>query len=118
MFFLAAAQTASAQAGFFTGLNNTTINLPCGTGCAQLTVRVPHLKSTTAYNLVQIPCTPFTYTTPTGTELTSLYVDDIFSPVQALGFPFCFYGATYSNAVVGSNGLITFDLTQANTDAS
>jgi uncharacterized repeat protein (TIGR01451 family) len=41
-------------------------------------------------------------------------IDDIYGPVQALPFPFCFYGTYYDSLVVGTNGVVTFDLANAN----
>lgn len=107
-------QSATAQSGVFTGLNGTVINVPCANNCNALKVKVPHLKSSSDYTLVSIPYRPFAYVTATGTELTSLYADDRYSSAFAIGFPFCFYDSTYNNAVVGSNGLLTFDVSQSN----
>jgi gliding motility-associated-like protein len=108
-------QPVLSQAGFFTGLNGTTINVPCGNNCNNLLLKFPHLKSPSDYTLVSIPYTPSAYTTPTGTELTALYADDRYSNLITMGFPFCFYDSTYNSVVIGSNGLLTFDASQANT---
>lgn len=40
---------------------------------------------------------------------TSLVMDDRYSGVINIGFPFSFFGTTYNNLVVGSNGTISFD---------
>lgn len=40
--------------------------------------------------------------------------DDYWSPVFDLPFTFCFYGNTYNSVLVGTNGVITFDLTHNN----
>lgn len=47
---------------------------------------------------------------------TGLFVDDMYSSVISLGtdFDFEFYGNVYSNAVIGTNGVISFDLDNAN----
>lgn len=50
----------------------------------------------------------------TGTPVVSLS-DDQYSEIISIGFPFCFYGATYTSLVVGSNGIILFDTTKAYT---
>ncbi|MFM6935020.1 MAG: gliding motility-associated C-terminal domain-containing protein [Flavobacteriales bacterium] len=39
--------------------------------------------------------------------------DDSWSGAVAIGFPFSFYGTSYSQCVIGSNGLISFNLTNA-----
>ncbi len=40
--------------------------------------------------------------------------DDVNSYALPMGFDFCFFGQTFNMAVIGSNGYITFDLSQAN----
>lgn len=40
--------------------------------------------------------------------------DDYWSPVFDLPFGFCFYGNTYNSVLVGTNGVITFDLAHNN----
>jgi gliding motility-associated-like protein len=40
--------------------------------------------------------------------------DDIWSGVIPIGFPFSFYNSTYNQCIIGSNGLISFDLAKAN----
>jgi gliding motility-associated-like protein len=102
--------TAFAQnpATTFT-IPNRNIILPCGTSCTSISAQIPHIKQTDDYVVNRPAYVPFAYTTPGGTELTSLYVDDKFSPSISLPFPVCFYGATYNSLVVGSNSVITFD---------
>ena len=39
--------------------------------------------------------------------------DDVWSGVVNIGFPFSFYNNTYSQCVIGSNGLVSFDLSKA-----
>ena len=46
---------------------------------------------------------------PTNVSLT----DDSWSAAVNIGFPFSFYGNTYSQCVIGSNGLISFNLANA-----
>ena len=97
-----------------TNLNGTTITVSCGNPCTSLNFQVPHLKSTETYAFSSIPYNPFQWVVSSGgTEDPSLYADDEYSQVFNLPFPFCFYDSTYTKAVVGSNGLITFDETNA-----
>lgn len=103
----------SAQENF-TGINDSVINLNCGQACASLKFKVPHLKTSEDYQVVSIPFKPFAFTTAGGNELTGLYEDDIYSDAINLPFPICFYGQTFNQVVVGSNGLITFDASNAN----
>lgn len=67
----------------------------CPPGCATLTASV-------TLNANTVP--------GTGLSLS----DDQWSPLIPLGFSFTFFGNTYTNIVVGSNNILTFDATQAN----
>jgi len=102
-----------AQNCFNTGLNGTVINLPCNQNCVNVPVRIPHLRSTSTYLVNNINYAPYAYTTPTGNELTSIYIDDKYSELITLPFSFCFYDSVYTKIVVGSNGIVTFDETTA-----
>lgn len=44
----------------------------------------------------------------------SVNTDDVWSPVVNLPFDFCFYGNTYTQCTIGSNGILTFDISHAN----
>lgn len=94
---------------------NRNITLPCGTNCTTITAQVPHIKQTDDYVITRPGYVPFAYTTPTGNELTAIYTDDVFSDVIGLPFNFCFYGGVYNSIVLGSNAIMTFDATNANT---
>lgn len=92
---------------------NKKITLPCGTHCTPITVEVPHIKQTNDYVVTNPGYLPFAYTTPTGTELTAVYVDDIWGAPIALpfAFNFCFFGTNYNSLLIGSNSVISFDQT-------
>lgn len=45
----------------------------------------------------------------TGGTPTSLNIDDTWSDVIDLGFEFCFFGDTYSQILIGSNGVLSFE---------
>ena len=58
-----------------------------------------------------------------GVQVAGLYLnapsqvnlsDDSWSGVVNIGFPFSFYGNNYSQCVIGSNGLVSFNLANAN----
>src|SRR6476620_10275034 len=102
----------AAQSCVNTGINNSTLTLSCGQTCISVNLQVPHLKSTEDYAVNSIPYTAFPSTS--GTEVTSIYIDDKYSPLLTMGFPFCFYGQTYSDIVIGSNGVATFEALCAN----
>ena len=92
--------------------------MPCNQPCTDLSFQVPHLKSDEDYQVMQIPYTPYPFTSPLGNELTTLYADDLFGSVINLPFPVCFFGAVYNQVVVSSNGLVSFDITNANCPSS
>ncbi|MCB0739608.1 MAG: hypothetical protein KDB92_00805, partial [Chitinophagaceae bacterium] len=97
-----------------TGLNNSVITTPCTPICNDLTVQVPDLRSTTSYTVISIPYKPYAFTTAGATTDPTLYADDAYSNIFNLPFPFCFYGNVYTQAVVSSNGLVTFDVKKKN----
>ena len=49
----------------------------------------------------------------TGGIPTSLEIDDRWSDVIDLGFEFCFFGGVYSQVLIGSNGVLSFELDNA-----
>ena len=104
---------ALSQTGVPTGLNGTIISLPCGVNCGQVKYKVPHLKASSDYTLTTTPFAPLTYVTASGAEDPNLYNDDRYSSTVGLPFNFCFYDSVFSKVVIGSNGLITFDTTNA-----
>jgi hypothetical protein len=89
--------------------------LPCGSNCGDVKVTKPLNKSTENYVVQSIPYAPFPYTNSDGNELPVLYADDRYSASIDMPFDFCFFGITYNKMVVGSNGLVTFDITNAST---
>ena len=84
------------------------LNLPCGVTQTTLTADLSQCgqganpNSTTNYNVSQIP---FVNQTNNGTlvQLT----DDSQSGVFNIGFTFCFYGQTYTQFRIGSNGWVS-----------
>ena len=50
-----------------------------------------------------------------GGTPTSIDTDDIWSEAIDLGFDFCFFGETYSQILIGSNGVLSFELENAET---
>jgi gliding motility-associated-like protein len=112
IFFVVIWVSLPAQS-IFTGINDSIVNLPCSQPCVNLNFQVPHLKSSEDYSVISIPYSPYPYTTATGNKLTDLYDDDVFGAAIPLPFPICFYGAVYTSVVVGSNGLLTFDVSNA-----
>jgi gliding motility-associated-like protein len=87
------------------------VSILCGqNNCVTLNA-TPFLAGvTTDYTVGSIPYTPFQYNAGTAILVN---IDDIWSSALPLPFDFCFYGNSYNQVVVGSNGIITFDVNQA-----
>lgn len=49
---------------------------------------------------------------PAGTP-TNLIIDDRYSSVINIGFPFTFFGTTYNSLIASTNGLVSFDISNA-----
>ena len=78
--------------------------------CLNLTVDYPKIFATNQYSVTSetyIPALPYTQGTPLNANF-----DDVFPTKVELPFKFCFFGNVYDQVVIGSNGLITFDLSQ------
>ncbi|MEG0761105.1 T9SS type B sorting domain-containing protein [Chryseobacterium sp.] len=96
-------------------LGNENFHVTCtndldANGCIPLHVEYPELKQSTTYQLTQ-----GTYNPPIpmnqGTALNANF-DDIFTPKIDLPFKFCFFNQYFDAIVIGSNGMVTFDLSQ------
>jgi hypothetical protein len=68
------------------------------------------LGQPTAYTVT--PISPYTPPYQFGclANPVSVNIDDVWSPVVTLPFNFCFYGNNYNQCLIGSNGVLTFDL--------
>lgn len=85
------------------------IDLDCGVECVDLTATFLQTGETTSYEVSSItyaPPFPFTGGTP-----VSVNTDDVWSPIIPMPFDFCFFGETYSELIIGSNGVVAFDFT-------
>lgn len=82
----------------------------CAPNCANLTGTYVDSKlpgsGANAYTIATVPYAPDPYNVGTAIALA----DDQWSPVIALPFPFCFYGTTYNQCLIGSNGLLSFNI--------
>jgi gliding motility-associated-like protein len=102
-------------------VNNNTCNIPlvevsidtpspvCNVGeCTELLAHFSNIGYTTDYIVSPIPyCPSFPFT---GGTVINAVGDDTWSPVVTLPFDFNFYGACFDQVLVGTNGVITFDL--------
>ncbi|PPZ92508.1 hypothetical protein C3729_00365 [Cloacibacterium normanense] len=78
--------------------------------CVALSANYPSFKQTDNYSVSSINYTPYSVVNKT---ILAGDLDDSFSGIIDLPFKFCFYGQTYTQLVIGSNGMISFDTYQA-----
>ncbi|MDF2447703.1 MAG: hypothetical protein K0R26_207 [Bacteroidota bacterium] len=95
--------TSSITAG-----SNTTI---CTGQCATLTASVNVINSSTSYSVGSTPYLPQSFS---GGVPAIGNIDDVWGNVINIGFDFCFFGNTFNQLVIGSNGEITFNTAVAN----
>jgi hypothetical protein len=87
--------------------------------CITLKALIPDIHGqTSSYTLNPASFTPGCFPVyvapndPAGTS-TNLTIDDRYSSVINFGFPFPFYGTTYTDLVASTNGYISFDVSLA-----
>ena len=84
------------------------VMLDCDTPCTDLTATFTEIGETSTYTVTAIPFNPpapFTGGTP-----VSVNTDDVWSDPIDLPFTFCFFETDYDQAIIGSNGVVSFDL--------
>lgn len=102
--------SVSAQASACPAVNAGLDQSICG-GCTNITATVQGTVGTTSYSQSAIPYNPYSYTA--GPQVL-VNIDDIWTPVITIPFCFEFYGNTYTQCIIGSNGLISFNIGMAN----
>lgn len=83
---------------------------PLTGSCLQLKATYPTFFETTSYRVSSEDFTPygdFNAGTPLNAD-----ADDLFFSKINIPFNFCYFGKNYSEVIVGSNGVLTFDSTQ------
>ncbi len=101
----------SAQPGCPSVNAGADINIPCGQSCTTLTASAFSAAQTTAYTVAPITyAPPFPYNAGNAILVNT---DDVWSSVINLPFHFCFFGANYNNIIVGSNGVVGFNVANA-----
>ncbi len=89
--------------------------IDCTTGsCVDIEATYLQLGNTSTYTVSSIPYNP-PYQFSCLANPVSVNIDDRWSAPVNLPFNFCFYGNTYNQCVIGSNGVLTFDMSKANT---
>ncbi|MCU4188956.1 GEVED domain-containing protein [Flavobacterium sp. HXWNR29] len=91
------------------GADPATINCTAASTCVDLEATYLDLGETTSY-IVE----PILYNPPHSfsglANPVSVNTDDVWSPIVNLPFDFCFYGNTFNQCLIGSNGVVTFDI--------
>jgi gliding motility-associated-like protein len=117
---IVASSTLCAQAFSFNCTRDSVV-LGCAPGsCITLKGIIPDIRAlTTSYTLSRPnpagTCFPV-YVQPNDPAGISanLTIDDRYSSVINIGFPFYFYGATYNSLIASTNGFLSFDISKAN----
>ena len=78
--------------------------------CTTLTANIQGTVATTSYAVSSIPYNPYSFNTGTSVLVN---IDDTWTSAISLPFCFQFFGNTYTQLLIGSNGILTFDLTNA-----
>lgn len=107
LFFLSVGLSAQVSCPAVVAGPDTTLS---GPGCVLLQATPVSGFQPTTYTTQQIPYNPYPYNMGTGILLN---IDDRWSSAIQIPFNFCFYGTTYNQLVIGSNGMISFDITNA-----
>ncbi len=118
-FAFAAAGSLYSQSFTFNCTKDTVIGRCQGSLCFTLKATIPDIHALSGtYTVNPIGPTPSSCfpvylqpNDPTG-DTTSLTVDDIYSDVINIGFPFPFYGTVYNSLIASSNGVISFDVSK------
>jgi len=90
--------------------------LPCGIGSTTLTANLSQCGTGTNPNqTTNYSASPIAYTNQTNTGTQLFMTDDSQQGPFNIGFTFCFFGQTYTQFYVGSNGWISFSPGQPTT---
>jgi hypothetical protein len=93
-------------------INASSLNpINCNGECTTLSANYSIFSGTNTYGVSTIPYNPASYTSGT---LYSIPIDDRWSAPISLPFNFCFFGQTYSQLLIGTNGVISFNLAYSN----
>src|ERR1035437_230822 len=76
-------------------------------GCATLSATVQGSVATTSYSVASVPYAGHYYFA--GANPVSIGIDDHWSPVVTIPFCFSYYGNNYTQCVIGSNAVLSFN---------
>lgn len=94
------------------GANPDPIECDAASTCTTLEATYLNLGQTTNYTVQSIAYAP-PYQFECLANPVSVNIDDVWSEEIYLPFSFCFYGNTYNSCLIGSNGTLTFDTSNA-----
>jgi gliding motility-associated-like protein len=99
-------------------LNITASNVAtCGNPVTLFANVSTNVATTSSYSVAPTVYDPYPWVG--ANQLTSIInVDDTWSGIVSLPFTFCFYGNTFTQFVVSSNGSVSFDLTNATNNSA
>ena len=98
------------------GADPTSVNCTASSTCVNLEATYLDLGETTNYIVEPIAYNPPRSFTGLANPV-SVNTDDVWSPIVNLPFNFCFYGNTYNQCVIGSNGILSFNSALAGTSS-
>ncbi len=98
------------------GADPASIDCTSSSTCVDLEATYLQLGDTSDYLVESIPYNP-PYQFNCLKNPVSVNVDDVWSDVIDLPFDFCFYDNTYTSCIVGSNGIISFDTSNADSSS-
>src|SRR5438045_1766569 len=92
------------------------LNIDCATSCIDLNTTITDIHAnTSSYSVNQISALSCFrgYVNPaTPGPSANLTIDDRYSPVLNIGFPFSFYGINYNQLIASTNGFLSFDISK------
>jgi len=98
------------------GADPAAIACTAASTCVDLEATYLDLGDTSTYIVQSIPYNP-PYQFGCLANAVSVNTDDVWSPAVNLPFNFCFYGNSYNQCTIGSNGILSFDMTNAGTSS-
>lgn len=110
--FISFVSQTRAQASACPTVNAGVDQTICQGQCANLNANIQGTLATTTYSVSAIPYNPYPYN---GGTNVLLGIDDQYTGVINLPFCFQFFGNTYTQIVIGANGVVTFNTAYANT---
>ena len=96
------------------GADPSPFNCTASSTCVDLEATYLDLGDTSTYTVTSIPYAP-PYQFSCLANSVSVNDDDVWSPAINLPFDFCFYGNSFNQCTIGSNGILSFDMSNAGT---